>query len=206
MGQNLYAKTHEFFDWCAEIPTRKFCNKVDSGAPLICNKDGNARLYGMILDSLSGDFSFTETSMISKLNNICSIFQVTGKSCRNAPVLSTEVQDFSSFTYCVLRSSEKKAIKASTTSKTSITTLKTSKTTTMKTSTTTLKMSTTTILENSTTTTLETSTTTVKSTTTPKIVITSEGNNHAIKSRHDPFLEMLLFIIFSYFLLGDYMY
>ena len=83
---------------------------------------------------------------------------MTGKSCEKVPVLSPEVQDYSSFTFCVLRISDK-----------------------------------------------EKWTTTLKTTTTPKIVTTSEGTNHAIKSRHDPFLEMLLFIIFSYILLNDYM-
>ena len=53
MGQNLYDKTNKYFDLCAEMPTKEFCN-VDSGAPLVCNKDGNARLYGMVLDSFSG--------------------------------------------------------------------------------------------------------------------------------------------------------
>ena len=65
MGQT-YNETHDFYDLCAEIPTKEFCN-VESGAPLVCNKDGKSRLYGMILDAFSGN---KDTKTLTFLNHV----------------------------------------------------------------------------------------------------------------------------------------
>ena len=64
MGESLYEETIAFWDSCAEKPPKDFC-KSELGSPLVCDRNGKARLYGMIVDTLEGkkifyivDYSF----------------------------------------------------------------------------------------------------------------------------------------------------
>ena len=66
--------------------------------------------------------TYKETNISQSCTISCSNLQVTGKTCDEVPVLSPEVQYYSSFTYCVLRVSEKEKNKPSTTETVSMTT------------------------------------------------------------------------------------